>query len=159
MGSADSSCELDSMPAWMLKLTLPHLLPNITALVNLSFKTAIMPEELKHAILRPLLKKRGLELIEKNFRPVSNFTFIFKIIEKSATLQYVAYINENKLLETHQSAYKQFHSTKIALIKVQNDLLLAKDRSEVSILILLGLSAAFDTIDHKILLEHLSTRF
>ncbi len=102
---SDSSCELDAMSTWMLTLILPHLLPYITALVNcnLSFKTAIMLEEIKHAILCPLLKKRGLELIEKNFRPVSNSTFISKIIEKSATSQYVAYINENKLSEPHQA--------------------------------------------------------
>ncbi len=58
-----------------------------------------------------------------------------------------------------ESAYKQFHSTETTLIKVKNDLLLAMDRSEVSILILLDLSVAFDTINHKILLDDLSTRF
>ncbi len=144
MDPGDSSCELDAMPAWMLKLTLPHLLPYITALVNLSFKIAIMPEELKHSILCPLLKKRGLELIEKNFRSVSNLTFISKIIEMCVTSQYVAYINESKLSQPHQSVYKQFHSTETALMMVQNDLVLAKDRSEMSIHILVDLSAAFD---------------
>ncbi len=68
--------------------------------------------------LRPLLKKRGLELIEKNFRPVSKLTFISKIIEKSAIGQYVACINTNKLSEPHQSAYKQLNSTETILIKV-----------------------------------------
>ncbi len=151
---SDSSCELGAMSTWMLMLILPHLLPYITVLVNcnLIFKNAIMLEEIKHVILCPLLRNRGLQLIEKNFRPVSNSTFISKIIGKFATSQDVPYINENELSEPHQYAYKQFHTNETALIKVQNDFLLAKDRSEVSILILFDLFVAFDTIDHKILL-------
>ncbi len=81
---------------------------------NLAYKTAIMPKELKHAILHSSEEKRS-SVIEKNFRPVSNLTFISNIIEKSATSQYVAYITENKLSQPHQSAYKQFHSTETAL--------------------------------------------
>ena len=159
MKSSDSSCDLDPLPTWMLKQTLPHLLTFITALVNLCFKTATMPEELKHGILSPLLKKIGLELIKKNFRPVSNLPFLSKIIEKVAVSQLVDYMLEHKLMEIFQSAYKAFHSTETALVRVLNDLLLAKDDMELSILMLLDLSAAFDTIDHAILLERLAISF
>lgn len=57
-----------------------------------------------------------------------------------------------------QSAYKIAHSTESALIKVQNDILLQLDKQRGVILILLDLSAAFDTIDHQILFDRLATR-
>src|SRR5678816_407340 len=58
-----------------------------------------------------------------------------------------------------QSAYRKFHSTETALLRIYNDLLLASNRKEVSALVLLDLSAAFDTIDHQILLTRLRTFF
>ena len=57
------------------------------------------------------------------------------------------------LLDSHQSAYREFHNTETALLKVYNDLLCAADKNNISILALLDLSAEFDTIDHHILLE------
>ena len=61
--------------------------------------------------------------------------------------------------ETFQSAYKNFHSTETALVRVQNDILCAIDNNESVILLLLDLSAAFDTVDHSILLSRLCDRF
>ena len=62
-------------------------------------------------------------------------------------------------MEAHQSAYCAFHSTETALLKVQTDVTRALENQEVACLILLDLSAAFDTIDHNILLSRLETRF
>ncbi len=157
--SSNSSCELDPVPVWLLKDYLDHILPIITSIVNSSYDLAVMPEKLKYAILRPLLKKIGLELILNHFRPVSNLSFLSKVVEKGAAIQLKDYMLENGLYEYFQSAYKQFHSTETALVRVQNDLLLAKDKQLVSLLILLDLSAAFDTIDHQILCQRLETRF
>ena len=61
----------------------------------------------------------------------------------------------NGLHEKFQSAYKKYHSTETALIRVQNDLLVALDTDGGTVLMLLDLSAAFDTIDHAILLRRL----
>ena len=65
----------------------------------------------------------------------------------------------NHLDETFQSAYKEFHSTETALLRVQNDILCSLDQTKSVILLLLELSAAFDTVDHVILLSRLSNRF
>ena len=73
--------------------------------------------------------------------------------------QLIYYLESNKLLAPSQSAYRQFHSTETALLKVMNDLLLSVDRGEAVILALLDLSAAFDTIDHEILLNRMFSRF
>ena len=64
-------------------------------------------------------------------------------------------MTENKLYPLLQSAYRKNHSTETALLKVKNDLLLNMDKGHVSLLVLLDLSAAFDTVDHDILLRRL----
>ena len=61
------------------------------------------------------------------------------------------HLTVNNLHEEHQSAYRKLHSTETALVKVQNDILQSLDQNEVAVLVLLGLSAAFDTIDHETL--------
>ena len=58
----------------------------------------------------------------------------------------------------YQSAYKQGHSCEMALIKILNDLLWAMEHQQVSALILLDVSASFDTVDHSILIEVLNNK-
>ena len=94
-----------------------------------------------------------------NYRPISNLTSISKLIEKAALLQLNSYLCGNNLYAKCQSAYRQGHSTETALVRVQNDVLHALDRGHDVILILLDLSAAFDTIDHDILIHRLRCRF
>ena len=118
-----------------------------------------MADDLKFALLRPLLKKLGLALIEKNFRPVSNLPFLSKLIERIVAFQLIDYVKQNNLYEPLQSAYKDGHSTETALLCVMQDLLMAKETQHVSILIMLDLSAAFDTIDHSLLLSRLTEWF
>ena len=91
----------------------------------------------------------------KNYRPVSNLPFLSKILEKVVLSQLKGHLLKYNLLDSHQSAYREFHNTETALLKVHNDLLCAADKNDISILALLDLSAAFDTIDHHILLERL----
>lgn len=119
-----------------------------------------MPLCFKKAVISPLLKKPNLDVNElKNYRPVSNLQFISKIIEKAVALQLNGYLNKNNLFEQHQSAYRKCHNTETALVKISNDLLLSADDKDISILVLLDLSAAFDTIDHCILLNRLRDYF
>ena len=82
-----------------------------------------------------------------------------KLIEKVVAIQLSNYLQDNHLHETLQSAYKKFRSTETALIKVHNDIATAIDDGHSVILVLLDLSAAFDTVDHGILLTRLSMRY
>ena len=95
----------------------------------------------------------------KNYRPVSNLPFLSKILERVVSAQMQEYLDENELHNDLQSAYRKYHSTETALIRVQNDLLRAVDENKEAVLILLDLSAAFDTIDHELMLARLTDRY
>ena len=154
------SCDLDPVPGHLLKCLFPSILPVIHKIANLSLETGRMTEILKQAILKPLLKKPSLDSNDfKNYRPISNLRFISKTIEKCVAKQLIQYLDINDLGETYQSAYKRNHSTETALIRVHNDIAMAIDQHNSVILVLLDLSAAFDTVDHGILLSRLSNRF
>ena len=73
--------------------------------------------------------------------------------------QLMDHIHTNNLMEPLQSAYKYCHSTKTALLKVKADILKAMDNQEVRCLVLLDLSATFNTVDHKILLNQQENHF
>ena len=158
--SPSSTCPLDPLPTWMLKKCLATLLLAITIIVNLSLSSGEFCSTLKRAIVTPLLKKADLDPdILKNFRPVSGLPFISKLIERLVAMQLAAHLKLNGLVEKYQSAYRSLHSTETALLRVQNDLLQAVDESGAAILVMLDLSAAFDTIDHSVLLDALEHQF
>ena len=115
-----------------------------------------MPHTLKQAILKPVLKKASLDHeILSNFRPISNLKFFPKLTGKVVDNRPLSYLEQNHLDEPLQSAYKKFHSSETALIRVQNDMLCAIDKRCCVVLLLLDLIAAFDTVDHNILLQRL----
>ena len=93
----------------------------------------------------------------KNFRPVSNLSYLSKLIEKVVAISFVEHMRQNATMEKFQSAYKAHHITETALLRVYNDVMFNIDRGNGTLLVLLNLSAAFDTTDHQILfhiLEH-----
>ena len=128
-------------------------------MVNLSLLSGCVPENWRTAVVIPLLKKPGLDLVYKNFHPVSNLPFISTVAEKAALQQLLVHCEKNAPLPKFQSCFRKYHSTETALLKVQNDILMSMDNKEVTLLLLLDLSAAFDTIEHSILLNILRQDF
>ena len=97
-----STCELDPVPTSLSKRCINELLPVVTAVVNASLTSGIMPCLLKKAIVTPFLKKDGAAQEDlKNYRPVANLNFFSKVIEKVATIQIMDYLTENNLLTKH----------------------------------------------------------
>ncbi len=132
------------------------LLPFVTRMVNASLQQGRLPDSQKHAIVTPLLKKPGLDTADmNNYRPVSNVSFMSKLIERVVANQLNEYLSANNLLPRFQSAYRKGHSTETALLRVWSDMLMAADDRKITLLSLLDMSAAFDCVDHMILLHRL----
>ena len=153
--SKPTSCSLDPLPASLLEF-IDDLLPTLTNIINFSLSSGTFPLTFRSAVVKPLPKKASLDPNNlKNFRPVSNLSFMSEITEKVVLQQLLAYLTEHKLISPSQSAYRPHHSTETVLLKITNDILLALDSGNVSLLTFFDLSAAFDTIDHCILLDRL----
>ena len=154
------SCTLDPIPTTLTKQCLHDLAPLVTRIVNVSLSTGTVPFGLKQALVTLILKKRDLDANDlRNFRPVSNLPFVSKILERVILLQLHSHQCANSLLEIRQSAYRKYYSTETAVLSVLEGLLRKSDQKLVSILALLDLSAAFDTLDHAILLRRLESTF
>jgi len=148
----NKTCQLDPAPTWLVKEMWVLLAPFIALLFNRSLAVGYFPTEIKQAVVRPLLKKSGLDAVDlKNYRSVSNLSFLSKLLEKVVQVRLQAFLDGNDLMPCAQSAYRKYHSTETA---VANDLLglLTADQGQVSALCLLDLTAVFDTIDHELLL-------
>ncbi len=154
--SSSASGLLDPMPTWLIKKLLASLLCIIMTIVNMTLVEGIVPSSIKAAVIKPMLKKENLDCnILKNYRPVSNLSFLSKILERVVAKQLKQYMSDHNLHEPFQSAYKQYHSTESALLMVHNDILWAMENQGITLLILLDLSSAFDTIDYAVLLARL----
>ena len=139
-------------PACLTEERISDLLPLITRIVNSSLCSGVVPPQFKQAVVTTLLKKSGPDPNDlKNFRPVSNPPFISKIPENVVLTQLQKHLSENDLLEIRQSAFRNNHSTETALLSVVDGLLRNADHRLVSVLALQDLSAAFDTLDHPII--------
>ena len=114
---------------------------------------------LKESIITPVIKKSNADRNSKNYRPVANLPFLSKVIEKAASRQVMDHVDSNYLCEPLQSSYKRHHSTETALLKVKNDLVCYLDNNKAVLMVLLDMSAAFDTVDHDILLDRLKSKF
>jgi hypothetical protein len=160
MSSPVKSCSLDPVPTFIVREFVDLLLPYLTSMVNASLALGRLPPSERHAIVSPLLKKPGLDTGDMaNYRPVSNLTFISKVVERAVALQLNEYLLSNGLPPRCQLAYRKKHSTETAMLCVMSDFLTAADERKVTLLGLLDMSAAFDCVDHNILLRRLQLRF
>ena len=127
------------------------LIPIFLEIVNNSLASGKVSQNLKTAHIRLLLKEAGLDSENfKNYRPMSNLNYLSILVEKVVSIRLDAHLNIIKLGEPLQSGYAKLHSTETVLLKVQSDIMLALDRKKICALVLLDLSAAFDTIDQRL---------
>ena len=135
-----------------LNTSVAPLIPFLTDTMNTSMSTGVVPHAFKVAQVSPKLKKACLDQnILGNYRHIPNLTFLFNVLELVVAARLVAYLEENKLPEPNQSAYREGHITETALVRVQYDILNA-----IGVLLVLSdKSAAFDIVSHAKLISTL----
>ena len=124
-------------------------------IVNHSFDSGSFPVSEKFAVVRPLIKGKNDPDQLSSYRPLYNTSFLSKILESAALSQLLNHLNKFESFPKVQSAYREFHSVETAMCKIYNDLIIRKYSGECTLLVLLDLSAAFDTIDHDLLQKDL----
>ena len=151
---------MDPLPTDVLIESIDIVLPYITTMCNATLREGILPASQKSAIITPILKKAGLNVDDvKSYRSISNLTFVSKVIERIVAKQIKDFLTDSDLMPPFQSAYRPGHSTETAIMKVVSDILDAADSQKTTLLGLLGMSAAFDTVDFEILLSRLETSY
>jgi hypothetical protein len=151
---------LDYIHTSVLKSCSDVITPLIVRLANLSFAEGRFPDRFKVAQVTPLLKKDGLDASDPaNYRPISNLNTISKIIERLCLARLTPHVAATGHFNPLQSAYRKHHSTETALLKILDDLNRIIDDRRSAVLVGLDLSAAFDTIEHDILIERLRSVF
>ena len=156
----DKHSAADPIPTSVLKQVADIIAPYIVELFNCSLTDGHFPAVFKEAFITLVVKKPGLDVTDAgSYRPISNLSVLSKLLERLVVRQLMEYLSSADLLPLLQSGFRQGHSTETAVIRVLSDILQAVDRGDIAALIFLDLSAAFDTVDHLILLQRLQTTF
>ena len=152
-----TTCDVDPCNMNFLMEFRDVLLGTWTKIINKSLLSGHYLQSWKKAIIRPLIKSSKLQRELKNYRPISNLSFISKSIEKAALLQFSTFFEDQNLLPTYQSAYRKHHSTETAVLNICDEILENAEHNKLTAMVCLDLSAAFDTVNHSILkyvMEH-----
>ena len=145
---------VDQINSFVVKCLLPRISSILVDIINVSFEQRIFPDRWKKAVVTPI-PKVSMPMSPSDFRPISLLPCLSKIIEKLVNIQIVAYITKHSFLDPNQSAYKKNHSSQTALLKLCEDIYDIIDDSEITLLVLLDFSKAFDTVNHELLLAKL----
>ncbi len=144
-----SFCSSDIIHPRFFTLIIDSIGPGLVSLINMCLQTGSVPANLKVATVTPLLKNPSLDpSVLKYFWPISVLPFISKVLEKIVLNQLQGFLSSNCIYEVFQCGFKSGHRTESALSAYSRD---------SGVLILLGLLAAFDTIDHSTLLSRLES--
>ena len=156
MSQADSTCSgTDNLDSRILKLVVHSVATPICHIFNQCLNRGVHPTVWKEAKIIPLPKDKNKTFTGPNSRPISILPLLSKIIEKIVFKQVMDYFSNNDLLSPFQHAYREGHSTSTALLQMNDDWLSSMDNRKLVGAVMLDFSAAFDVIDHTLLVGKL----
>ena len=130
----------------------------VTSIINSSLRSGVVPTYFKTAVLTPIIKNQSLDPQQlQSYRPVSNLPFLSNVLETAVAQQLQPQLD--KYLGKYQSAYRVGHGVETALNHVYSSIYEELDRGNEVLVVLLDLSAAFDTIDHNLIIKTLQNTF
>nr|CAI5835546.1 unnamed protein product [Callosobruchus analis] len=145
----------DGINILTIQLCTPHILPYITHLMNFCLANSVYPEMWRKGLVIPLPKTKNPSSFE-NLRPITILPTLSKILEKIIESQLKKHLVKNNIIPVNQSGFKKNHSCTSALLKVTDDIFRANDQGKLTLLVLLDFSKAFDTLNHKLMLNILN---
>ena len=150
------SCGPDSIPSFVLKSASNIVAPHLTTIINISLASGSFPNSWKLADVKPLHKSGDKDQLT-NYRPISLLPSCSKVIEKIVRYQLTHHLESNNLIYPLQSGFRKHHSTATTLLRCMNEWFTAIDDGFFVGVVFLDLSKAFDSVDHLLLQDKLTT--
>jgi len=146
---------VDLIPVLFLKLVLSRVVYVIEYILNSSLQHGVFPSVWKYANVLPIPKVKNPKLCQ-DYRPISILCTLSKVFEKLVHSQIYNYVLTNNIINPLQSGFRKKHSTMTALAKVADDIRKNMDKREMTALVLLDFTKAFDRVNHDLLLIKLT---
>jgi Reverse transcriptase (RNA-dependent DNA polymerase) len=157
---SDKTSAADPLPTSVLKMVIDVIAPYVVMLFKCSRAAGLLSTAYKDAFITPVIKKAGLDVADPgSYWQISNLAVMSKLLQRLDAVQLVCYLETADQLQPLQSCFRPHHSTETAVIHVLSYFLAAIDRGDVAVLALSDLSAAFDTVNHDIVIQRLQTQY
>ena len=152
-------CDLDPIPATVMRKLIPHIFKEITILVNRSLVHGNFAKVWKTSVCKSLIKSLKLDKVKTSYRPVGNLHYLSKVVEKAMLQQFTEHCGLYDLMPSYQSAYCKFHSCETSLLNLVNTALWNMECQRVTSVLVMDLSATFDLVEWDQLLNVLQNEF
>ena len=154
MKFVNKSCSVNNIPVFIYKFLSEELSIILSNFFNLSVSVGVFPQFLKLGRIIPIFKSKNHK-VTNNYRPISLTHIISKIFEKLMCSRMQNFISRNNILSRNQFGFRQGLNTNDAILQLVDECILALDKRNYFITVLLDFKKAFDTVNHEILIKKL----